>query len=201
LKNRLAIATELGLETVPVMVTTSENLGFETIVGRTHLTKSSRAWLAVTTYPEVLGASGKIGRPKKRFLGGGKEEVTMTDLARRSGVSRRLIEEAVRIYEQIQSGTLKKDVEMLVWSGTDLAALNRVTASSSGTGPDGKRLLPGSNPGNLMRGSGTFAARWANYVPENFSHEERSEIEGKLRADLAGLSPAAKDLVREALNH
>jgi hypothetical protein len=109
-------------------------------VTRRHMSKGARAYLAVLMQPEVA-------TEEKRSRGGIKTAlnavlITAEALAKRAGVSLRLIEDAIALYRKFEERKdVRKKFEDAIWVGAGLATVKAGIEGYLATGqdPEGKR--------------------------------------------------------------
>lgn len=170
-RHRHAGGIEAGIEKFPAIVVKESDvlpLALATVVGRRHMTKSQRAWLAVLMHPEVASDDRKPGRPSKSLI---KKGIKNEDLAVRVGVSLSLIESAVKLYRLLdQYPDFRVRIEPGLHAGVKLQdCLNGLNALVMGTTGPGitHPKIPTGRFSTAWKHESAAAAKWAALTEEN----------------------------------
>lgn len=183
-RHRLAAAKESDRNSIPTILVKDEEIPgiiAGTVTGRRHWTKSQRAWFAVVMNPGVA-TEAKVGRPAKNsaaaaeFLGK-PSVVTAESLATRTGVSVRLIEQAIELYRGLEKHPQHRSrFEPSLWAGASLEHLvdgfKAIDSGKSGPGVPVERY-PASNIRKAWASEQAASHNWGKLPPEVRSNYER----------------------------
>jgi len=119
-RHRWTIALAEGMDTVPCELIEEDDVVGTIMDGvqHRHLSKGGRAYLAVLMHPEVAKDS------RERQKAGTPSAFSAEGIAKESGVSPRLIEDAIAIYRQFEKrGDIREIYEDGIWVGQGLAKI------------------------------------------------------------------------------
>jgi len=124
---REAIARKLATDGIPCEIVKEADVVpiIMDAVTRRHMSKGARAYLAVLMEPEVAAQTrGGDRRANRSECGLLQQEGSCAALAKRAGVSPRLVEYAVKIFRIFESrGDIRKKFEDAIWVGAGLEKL------------------------------------------------------------------------------
>lgn len=194
-RHRRAGAIEGGVMLVPYIEVSEEEANKiidGTVAGRRHWSKSAIAYFAVLRHPEV--AKGKEGRPKKNSALNA-EFLSAEKLGERFGVSTRLLQQAVELYQALEKKkTLRQRIEPSIWAGVGLGSLLSGLGGASSTA--GKDRNP-SNLNTVSQSLASFRSRIRNF--DDWNEEQRIAFGDEWRETLHEMPATALQVIREAL--
>lgn len=192
-RHRLAAARQAGLAEVPAILVQDKDaqaIILSAVCARRHFSKGALAYIALLTHPEVATegeARAKAGQPSALSAEG---------LAKRTGVSLRLIGQAAALYRELDGfPKLAEDAEHSIFSGAGLGAVHGwVKQAKSGSKATNPRPKPRADydvlgPTSLVTLQNT-ASRWADLKPET-----RESMIGGLRELLCALPEPVRDAI------
>lgn len=130
---REAIARKLEHEGIPCEIVSEGDVVpiIMDAVTRRHMSKGARAYLAVLMEPEVAADA------KDRQKQGAPSAFSAEGLAKRAGVSARLVEDAVALFRIFEKrGDVRKKFEDAIWVGAGLAKLRNGIEGFMATGKE-----------------------------------------------------------------
>ena len=130
---REAIARKLATDGIPCEIVTENDVVpiIMDAVTRRHMSKGARAYLAVLMEPEVAADA------KDRQKQGAPSAFSAEGLAKRAGVSARLVEDAIALFRIFEKrGDARKKFEDAIWVGAGLAKLRNGIEGFLATGKE-----------------------------------------------------------------
>lgn len=168
-RHRWMVAQELGMESVPCVVIAAEDAAKHIMAAaaRRRMSLGALAYLAVILNPQVGGA--KRGRPDKSAA---NAELSAADLAAKTGVSTRLVEDAVWLFKAFSKrADLRDKFEPGIWIGNGLDRVKSGVAAALEGKDTGKadepeiidRSASAVNYRRMIYGYSELAEAWSNW--------------------------------------
>lgn len=202
-RHRLKASEEAGLETVPCVETTEAeitNVIAANILARRHVTKTARAWLAVTLFPQVL--ESKVGgdqkSAEKKSLRQIRNDFSQTSLAQRFGVSQDTMSRVCKVYEAARKLSAFASFEWNVWRGLGVAELEKQLGMAETQENHPERVSKEPSWGSTLRALGSFNERMATF--DKWPEEEQKYFSDTLGHRWARLGTPQINALQTALN-
>jgi hypothetical protein len=195
-RHRYEAAKAAGLAEIPVHWVPEDvasRIMEGSLIGRRHFSKSGKAWLAVSIYPQITEA--KAGNPQ--FSENENREnkgLAAGDVAKKFGISHALLSQACDLYRKYHGTSLFDTVNWLVWGGTSLGGIE------AGLGYLKKKDEAASNAATwstaIKAGQGLFR-RLSGFT--SWAAPDQQLFKENLAKDLKKLGEAERAALREAL--
>lgn len=195
-RHRVAAAIEAGLTEVPYTeVTEAEAAKIidGTITGRRHWTKGARAYFAVLMHPEVASLKRGAGSHSKSAFSA--DLTTKEELCERFGVSKRLMEQAVELYQKLDGKTNLRDrIEPSIWAGIGLGNL---LTGIGGAAPTAEKARSASTPATVSVPLQSFCRKLGDFG--KWSPVQRAEFADDWRQACESMPTEAVEVMWKAM--
>lgn len=191
-RHRLQAAIDGGIGFIPAEEVSRDAIPdiILSAVTRRHFSKGALAYMAVLTMPEVAkggAARAKAGKPSALSAEG---------LARRIGVSPRLMEQACELYRELDGfPALAGEAEASVFGGSGLGAVCGWVKGQKTAGSADRPVEKREPNYDALATSSLVTLRNASRAWDRLSDATRAEVIAGVREVLSSLPPAVRDAV------
>lgn len=197
-RHRLCAAQKAELQEVPCQHVSSRdipNIIAANVIGRRHFSKTARAWMAVTMFPQV--ADAKAGNPQL-LLSNNSDSISQTALAVRFGVSQALLSQVCDLYRKYKpSAKLFAQAEWLVWSGASVGGIEAGLGFQSASEADPSKITKTSTWNTAVKAGTGLVRRLEAF--EQWQPADRQLFTDHLANEFAKLPTSSRDALYQAV--